>query len=67
MFFFQLPRLPEWLLRRNDYALLLQVFEHHAAHAQLSVAQRDACRSAFAQPGALRAMLNWYRAMFLPS
>jgi epoxide hydrolase 4 len=56
MFFFQLPRLPEALLRANNFAAIRRELPTSA----------DASRyiEALNQPGALTATLNWYRAMF---
>ncbi len=60
--FFQLPRVPEWLLRqRNGEALALLM--RLSAHADtFSEAELRRYRVAWRQPGAVRGMLNWYRA-----
>jgi pimeloyl-ACP methyl ester carboxylesterase len=61
--FFQLPWLPEWLFRRNGAAAIAQAFRSMAIDKSrfpddvLAVFQQNAL-----QPGALTAMLNWYRA-----
>jgi pimeloyl-ACP methyl ester carboxylesterase len=61
--FFQLPWLPEWVLRRNGAALVAEAFRGMALDkgrfpdAVLAVYRENAL-----QPGALTAMLNWYRA-----
>jgi epoxide hydrolase 4 len=64
--FFQLPRLPEWTIARNDYALL------RASCAAVNRARRtevftqdDVERfvAAFARPGAATAAINYYRAL----
>jgi len=59
IYFFQLPWLPERLLRRKDFAALDRVF------AALRMNSDDIARykSALAQPGALTAMIGWYRFM----
>ena len=61
--FFQLPVLPELLLRANGYALVLRALrrEVHRPGA-LTDADVERHRDALAQPGALTAMLNYYRA-----
>jgi len=63
IFFFQLPILPEALLRRNDFALLARLM----ARALRGDPERDtllaAYRKAWRQPGALTAALNYYRAV----
>lgn len=64
MFFFQLPRLPELLAQRNGCALLLEPLEHIPAAAHWAPHEHEAYRRAFQQPGALHAMINYYRAMF---
>ncbi|MDT7607885.1 MAG: hypothetical protein QOG96_2388 [Pseudonocardiales bacterium] len=55
MLFFQLPWLPEWLLRRYLARVLVQGGQS-AEHAR-----RDA--AAFVEPGAMTGALNWYRAI----
>ncbi|HWN35159.1 MAG TPA: alpha/beta fold hydrolase [Pseudonocardia sp.] len=57
MLFFQLPWLPERLLR-GQLARVLTRSGLSAAHAR-----RDAAR--FTEPGAMTGPLNWYRALFL--
>jgi pimeloyl-ACP methyl ester carboxylesterase len=63
MFFFQIPALPEWLLSRNDYALLENALRNTTAEKDVFqfddiVAYRKSWREAFALTG----MLNYYRA-----
>jgi len=61
--FFQLPWLPEWFFRRRGAAAIAQAFRGMAIDKSrfpddvLAVFQQNAL-----QPGALTAMLNWYRA-----
>ena len=61
--FFQLPWLPELVLRAGDYALLLRAVRRHVRRLG-AVTERDLARQreALAQPGALTAALNYYRA-----
>ncbi len=65
VFFFQLPLLPEWLLARNDHALLARLYRAHSvrpdAYDDVDVARNLA---AFRSPGALTAAIDWYRALF---
>jgi pimeloyl-ACP methyl ester carboxylesterase len=64
IFFFQLPRVPEWALARNGYAAIAQAFRGMAVDK--SRFPREVLRvyqDAAAQPGALTAMLNYYRAL----
>lgn len=64
MLFFQLPRLPEWLLSRNDFAFLRKIFAHTKALRQrVSHADFAVYQEALSQPGALTATVNYYRAI----
>jgi pimeloyl-ACP methyl ester carboxylesterase len=64
-FFFQLPHIPEWALARGGGAPIRRAFVASAANKQrfppdvLDIYARAALR-----PGALTAMLNYYRAAF---
>lgn len=62
---FQLPLLPEWGFRRNNFEPLLQSFRN-AAIQQQAFAKRDldVFREAIAQPGALHSAINYFRAAF---
>lgn len=63
MFLFQLPGVPEWLISRNDFAGLNQVFQKKIARPNtFSDADVAAYRDALRIPGALTAALNYYRA-----
>ncbi|HEY0704220.1 MAG TPA: alpha/beta hydrolase [Candidatus Acidoferrales bacterium] len=65
MFFFQIPKLPEYLLRRNGAALIGRMFRgstHHPERFPDDVIQ--VYRDNALRPGGLTAMLNWYRAFF---
>jgi pimeloyl-ACP methyl ester carboxylesterase len=59
MYFFQLPRIPEWLLTRRNGAMVAESLRR--AGQTRTAAQRDA--QAMTEPGALTAAINWYRAM----
>jgi pimeloyl-ACP methyl ester carboxylesterase len=65
VFFFQIPWLPEWLIRRRNYRVIENVFRGPTALAPerftdevIAVNQESAAR-----PGALTAMINYYRAL----
>jgi pimeloyl-ACP methyl ester carboxylesterase len=62
--FFQLPGLPELLLRAHRFAAMRRMLRVSAAHPNTFTAE-DLARyvEAWSQPGALTAMLNWYRAV----
>lgn len=65
MFVFQIPALPEAMLRRNGGKAIAQIFRNNVRRkenftdADLAVYQDNAMR-----PGGLTAMVNWYRALF---
>lgn len=59
MYLFQLPRLPEWLLTRRNGAVISEFLQR--AGQKPAAAKRDA--HAMSEPGALRAAINWYRAL----
>jgi pimeloyl-ACP methyl ester carboxylesterase len=61
VFFVQLPWLPERLLARDDHALLAGALRGSRRGA-FTRADVERYRAAWAEPGALTAMLNWYRA-----
>ena len=61
--FFQLPALPELALRAADFWVLRRALRRSARPGTFSAADFPAYLEAWAQPGALGAMLNWYRAL----
>jgi pimeloyl-ACP methyl ester carboxylesterase len=61
MYFFQLPRIPEWYIMRGRGKFTMSGFvKTRAQHAPASVESEV---RAMAEPGALTAALNWYRAI----
>ncbi len=65
VFFFLLPWLPEWFIRRHDFAGLAETFRTDPVRPDTFSAEDIArYKHAWAQPGALTAALNWYRAAF---
>ena len=61
--FFQLPALPEAALRARDYRMLRGIFRAESVRpGAFSGEDIRRYRNAAAQPGALTAMLNYYRA-----
>jgi epoxide hydrolase 4 len=58
----RLPWLPELLLRRNRFAALVRGLQERATDDGLAQAELDRSRAAWSAPGALTAMINWYRA-----
>jgi pimeloyl-ACP methyl ester carboxylesterase len=63
--FFQIHVLPEWVLRVNDYAATERLLVSSGNPGTFTAADLDEYKKAWAQPGALTAMLNWYRAVFM--
>ncbi len=62
---FQLPRLPEWLLGRNQARPVAEMMRRTSTSPKtFPLDLLEATRANAAQPGALTAMLNWYRAFF---
>ena len=63
---FQLPWLPETLLAAHDHRLLEKTLTEHSREGTFSAAELAVYHQAWAMPGALTAMLDWYRALTLP-
>ncbi|HEX3396826.1 MAG TPA: alpha/beta hydrolase [Steroidobacteraceae bacterium] len=64
IFFFQLPWIPEWGLARNGYEAIGRVFRDMAVDkARFPDEVLRVYRDAAGAPGALTAMLNYYRAL----
>lgn len=57
--FFQIPGLPEWTVKLNNWRFLVS-----AMPDDLSEEDRNRYRAAWGQPGAITGMMNWYRAFF---
>ncbi len=65
IFFFQLPLLPEWWMRRRNFAGLERLWTRDPVRPGAFTAEDVAAyKQALAQPGALTATINYYRAMF---
>lgn len=62
---FQLPFLPEWLLRAGRFQLLRLMMTGTSRRGTFSREDLDRYAAAWAQSGALTAMLNYYRALRL--
>ena len=63
-FFFQIPGLPEWALRRDDYRAMRESMLRSSRPGSFTPNDLDRYVQAWRQPGALEAMLGWYRAEF---
>lgn len=64
MFFFQLPWLPETLFSVDDYQIGVRALLRSSRAGTFSLEDLAQYRMAWSQPGALTAMINWYRALF---
>jgi len=63
MLFFQLPRLPEWLMSVNDYAFVERIFKKTVARpGAFTDTDIAVYKRALSEPGALTAAINYYRA-----
>lgn len=66
MFFFQIPRLPEWLLSLSDYQGLANGLRTSTAMPDVFSNEVIAeYKKAWSEPGALRSAINYYRANFV--
>ncbi len=61
--FFQIPKVPEWVLRTGQYKNLRSMMVRSSAPGTFSERDLDELEKAWAQPGALTAMIGWYRAL----
>ena len=64
MFFFQLPWLPEALFSAFNFGIGARSLVHSSRPGTFSSEDLEQYRVAWSQPGALTAMINWYRALF---
>lgn len=65
IFFFQIPFLPEFVFQANDYRAIAFAFTDMAIDkSTFTPEDLAAFRAAAAKPGALKAMINYYRANF---
>ena len=62
--FFRLPWAPEILIRASKFRALESAFDSMRRGSAFTADVLNAYRRAWRQPGALTAMLNWYRALF---
>ncbi len=62
VFFFQLPRLPEWALSRDDYRLLSDALLESGSTAAFSPVDIERYRASWRAAESLSGLINWYRA-----
>ncbi|MEQ8789289.1 MAG: alpha/beta hydrolase [Pirellulaceae bacterium] len=63
MFFMQAPWLPETMYKQANYARLVKALRRTSRPGTFSDDDIQQYRQAWAQPDALRSMVNWYRAL----
>lgn len=63
IFFFQLPGVPEAILRNNDWELMVKMLTSTSKPGSFSQEDIDRYRLAWWHKGAATSMLNWYRAI----
>lgn len=61
--FLQLPYFPEFLVSIGNYRALAKSFQQCTREGAFSEADLKLYQSAWRQPGAITAMINWYRAL----
>src|ERR1043165_7270715 len=67
MLFFQLPRLPEWWMSKDDYATLETIFKKTVARpGTFTDADIEVYKKSLSDPDALTASINYYRANVHP-
>lgn len=64
MFAFQIPRLPEWALLRDNARAGKQALRGTSRPGAFTDADLEKYVAAWQQPGAMTGMINWYRALF---
>lgn len=63
MFFFQIPRIPEWAISRKNLGGIDRTFKENVSRkGSFSDADIETYKEALRQPGALTAAVNYYRA-----
>lgn len=60
---FRLRWLPEWMMRRKNYAALVEALEASARPGAFEPGEWERYRKAWNEPRALTSMIHWYRAL----
>ena len=63
IFFFQLPWLPDYFMRKNDWRNSVRTLLGSSRKGSFRKADVLEYKGAWSQPGAMTAMINWYRAL----
>jgi pimeloyl-ACP methyl ester carboxylesterase len=61
-FYFQLPWLPEAMFRRRNWRPLIDALRGTSRTGTFTAADLETYRGAWSEPGAITAMIHWYRA-----
>ncbi|MFL6334357.1 MAG: alpha/beta fold hydrolase [Pyrinomonadaceae bacterium] len=62
MFFFQIPTLPEWWMKRDDFARLGQMLRATSRPGTFTERDIEVLKAALREPGAVTGGINYYRA-----
>jgi pimeloyl-ACP methyl ester carboxylesterase len=62
MFFFQLPSIPEWWIRRDDFAGLEKMLRATSRPGTFTDEDLEVYKAALGEPGAVTGGINYYRA-----
>jgi epoxide hydrolase 4 len=60
--YFQIPRLPEWSIRMNNFSAAKRMLQKSRFFQHFTSDEIEGYKKAWSQPGALTGMINWYRA-----
>lgn len=60
--FFQLPKIPEWYVKQNNYQVLINALQAGSLPSTFTEADLERYRTAWCRDGVLASMINWYRA-----
>ncbi len=63
IFFFQIPWLPEMLVKRQNWKMGIESLTRTSRRGTFTDSDLEKYRQAWSQPKAYKSMLNWYRAM----
>ena len=66
IFYFQLPRLPERMMSKNNWEFAVRSLVRSSRAGTFGEEDLQKYREAWSQPGAIKGMLNYYRASFRP-
>ncbi|AWB27344.1 alpha/beta fold hydrolase [Halococcoides cellulosivorans] len=59
--YFQIPKIPEWGLARDDFAIFESIYDGTVDPDALTTDDVERLRRAFARPGTPTGVVNWYR------